>query len=195
MMPLLRLLLRRHPAADPAPAADAGPATGRLAAAPPEADAGGEAPAHVRLDQAPVIRHVDAGSCTGCELEIASLNGPHYRLDALGVRFAASPRHADVLLVSGPVSSNMDVALRRAWAAVPGPKRLIALGDCACTGGIFAENYACTGGVGHVLPVDIAIPGCPPTPERILAGILAAVAPETPGTDASTDAAQADQKP
>ena len=176
--PIFGQLLRQRRAADPAPAADTSlhsPAAGEVPARP--------AYSRAQLDgiaRALVIRHVDSGSCNGCELEIASLNGPHYRLDALGVRFAASPRHADALLVTGPVASNMEVPLRRAWDSVPEPKLLIAVGDCACTGGIFDENYACRGGVGKVLPVDVAIPGCPPTPERMLAGILGAVVAQKP---------------
>ncbi|NJA88259.1 formate hydrogenlyase [Rhodocyclus tenuis] len=200
MNPFLRALLRQHPAADPAPAPDTSLCQPRPAAtAGGSADSGEPAactPAQLAsLAKALVIRHVDSGSCNGCELEIGALNGPHYRLEALGVRFAASPRHADALLVTGPVSSNMDVALHRAWAAVPTPKRLIAVGDCACTGGIFGENYACRGGVSGVLPVDVAIPGCPPTPERLLAGILAAIAPATADNNAAASEAQAEEKP
>ena len=117
---------------------------------------------------------------------LGECGSPDYRLEALGVRFAASPRHADALLVTGPVASNMEVPLRRAWDSVPEPKLLIAVGDCACNGGLFAENYACRGGVGKVLPVDVAIPGCPPTPERMLAGILAAVGARTYQDEANT---------
>lgn len=200
MNPFLRALLRQHPAADRAPAPDTSLCQPRTAATAGDSTESKEAaactPAQLAsLSKALVIRHVDSGSCNGCELEIGALNGPHYRLEALGVRFAASPRHADALLVTGPVSSNMDLALRRAWAAVPTPKRLIAVGDCACTGGIFGENYACRGGVGGVLPVDVAIPGCPPTPERLLAGILAAVAPATADNNAAVSEAQAKEKP
>jgi Ni,Fe-hydrogenase III small subunit len=127
------------------------------------------------LGRALCIRHVDAGSCNGCELEIHALNNPLYNLEGLGIRFVASPRHADVLLVTGPVSRHMEVALRRTYDATPDPKLVIALGDCGCTGGIFGENYASCGRVSNVIPVDVAVPGCPPSPTRILQGILAAV--------------------
>ena len=125
--------------------------------------------------QAVAIRHVDAGSCNGCELEIHALNGPHYNIDGMGVRFAASPRHVDVLLVTGPVSRNMEVALRRAYDAIPEPKWVVAMGECACTGGMFGESYASCGKISNVIPVDVEIPGCPPTPTALLQGILAAV--------------------
>ena len=121
------------------------------------------------------IRHVDAGSCNGCELEIHALSNPIYNLEGLGIRFVASPRHADMLLVTGPVSKHMEVALLRAYAAMPDPKLVVALGDCGCTGGIFGESYASRGRVSNVIPVDVAIPGCPPSPTRILQGILAAL--------------------
>src|SRR6267378_6407072 len=122
------------------------------------------------------IRHVDAGSCNGCELEINSLDNPYYNLEGLGIKFVASPRHADMLLVTGPVSKHMEVALRRTYDATPDPKLVVALGDCGCTGGIFGENYASRGAVSNVIPVDVAVPGCPPSPTRILQGILAALA-------------------
>jgi Ni,Fe-hydrogenase III small subunit len=124
---------------------------------------------------APVIRHVDAGSCNGCELEIHAAGNPVHNLERLGVRMAASPRHADLLLVTGPVSRNMETALRRTWEAVPDPKLVVALGDCGCTGGIFGEGYASCGRVANVIPVDVAVPGCPPTPVAILQGILTAI--------------------
>ncbi len=127
------------------------------------------------LGRALCIRHIDAGSCNGCELEIQALNNPIYNLEGLGVRFVASPRHADLLLVTGPVSRHMEVAVRRAYAATPDPKLVVALGDCGCTGGIFGVNYASSGRVSNVIPVDVAVPGCPPSPTRILQGILAAV--------------------
>ena len=127
------------------------------------------------LGRALCIRHVDAGSCNGCELEIHALNNPLYNLEGLGIRFVASPRHADVLLVTGPVSRHMEVALRRTYEATPDPKLVIALGDCGCTGGIFGESYASRGRVSNIIPVDVAVPGCPPSPTRILQGILAAV--------------------
>jgi Ni,Fe-hydrogenase III small subunit len=128
------------------------------------------------LGRALCIRHVDAGSCNGCELEIQALNNPLYNLEGLGIRFVASPRHADLLLVTGPVSKHMEAALRRTYDATPDPKLVIALGDCGCTGGIFGESYASLGRVSNVIPVDVAVPGCPPSPTRILQGILAAIA-------------------
>ncbi len=123
------------------------------------------------------IRHVDAGSCNGCELEIHAMNSPYYNLEGLGIKFVASPRHADMLLVTGPVSRNMETALRRTWEATPDPKLVVAIGDCGCTGGIFGESYASCGRVSNVIPVDVAVPGCPPTPVAILQGILTAVTP------------------
>jgi Ni,Fe-hydrogenase III small subunit len=127
------------------------------------------------LGRALCIRAVDAGSCNGCELEIHALNNPIYNLEGLGIRFVASPRHADLLLVTGPVSKHMLVALRRTYEATPDPKLVVAVGDCGCTGGIFGESYASCGRVSNVIPVDVAIPGCPPVPSRILAGILTAL--------------------
>ena len=121
------------------------------------------------------IRHVDAGSCNGCELEIHAANNAYYNLERLGIKFVASPRHADLLLVTGPVSRNMTEALRRTYAATPEPKLVVAVGDCGCTGGIFGESYASCGRVSNVIPVDVSVPGCPPTPTRILQGILTAV--------------------
>ena len=131
------------------------------------------------LGRALVIREVDAGSCNGCELEIHALNNPYYNLEGLGIRFAASPRHADMLLVTGPVSKNMERALRIAYEAMPEPKLVVAIGDCGCTGGIFGESYASCGQVSNVIPVDVAVPGCPPRPIEILRGILTAVASRT----------------
>jgi Ni,Fe-hydrogenase III small subunit len=121
------------------------------------------------------IRHVDAGSCNGCELEINSLNNPYYNLEGLGIRFVASPRHADMLLVTGPVSRHMEVALKRTYDATPDPKLVVAIGDCGCSGGIFGESYASRGRVANVIPVDVAVPGCPPTPFAIMQGILTAI--------------------
>jgi len=127
------------------------------------------------LGRALAIRHVDAGSCNGCELEIHALNNPLYNLEGCGIRFVASPRHADLLLVTGPVARNMEVALRRTWEATPDPKLVVAIGDCGCTGGLFGECYASAGRVANVIPVDVAVPGCPPAPVAILQGILTAV--------------------
>jgi Ni,Fe-hydrogenase III small subunit len=127
------------------------------------------------LGQALVIRHVDAGSCNGCELEIHALNTPQCNIEGLGIKFAASPRHADMLLVTGPVSRHMEQALKRTYDAMPEPKLVVAVGDCGCTGGIFGESYASCGRVSNVIPVDVAVPGCPPTPVQLLQGILAAV--------------------
>ena len=121
------------------------------------------------------IRHVDAGSCNGCELEIHACNSPHYNLERLGIRFVASPRHADLLLVTGPVSRNMEEALRRTYDATPEPKLVVAIGDCGCSGGIFGESYASRGRVSNVIPVDVAVPGCPPPPLEIMRGILTAI--------------------
>jgi Ni,Fe-hydrogenase III small subunit len=127
------------------------------------------------LGRALCIRQVDAGSCNGCELEIHALNNPLYNIEGLGIKFVASPRHADLLLVTGPVSRNMELALKRVYEATPDPKLVVAVGDCGCTGGVFGESYASAGRVANVLPVDVAVPGCPPSPTRILAGILTAV--------------------
>jgi Ni,Fe-hydrogenase III small subunit len=118
------------------------------------------------------IRQVDAGSCNGCELEISGLTGPHYDLERFGLGFVASPRHADCLLVTGPVTLNMAEALRRTYEATPDPKFVIAAGDCAGDGGIFGGSYAVVGGVHEIVPVDAVIPGCPPSPRALLAGLL-----------------------
>jgi Ni,Fe-hydrogenase III small subunit len=154
----------RHPLTDPAPAAD-DVAAAELAAALDRA-------ARRRLGRGLAIREVDAGSCNGCELEINALNNAFYDLERFGLRFVASPRHADVLLVTGPVTKNMREALERTWRATPDPKWVVAVGDCAADGGVFAESYACVGGVAQVVPVDLHIRGCPPTPAQILAGLL-----------------------
>jgi Ni,Fe-hydrogenase III small subunit len=127
------------------------------------------------LGRALVIRQVDAGSCNGCELEIHALNNPYYNIEGLGIRFAASPRHADLLLVTGPVTKNMELALRIAYEAMPDPKLVVAAGDCGCTGGIWGETYATCGAVSNIIPVDVAVPGCPPPPTAILQGILTAI--------------------
>ena len=121
------------------------------------------------------IRHVDAGSCNGCELEINALGNPYYNLEGLGIKFVASPRHADMLLVTGPVSRHMEVALKRTYDATPEPKLVVALGDCGCTGAIFGESYASCGRVSNVIPVDVAVRGCPPPPFAIMQGILTAI--------------------
>ncbi|MGE5385716.1 MAG: NADH-quinone oxidoreductase subunit B family protein [Betaproteobacteria bacterium] len=127
------------------------------------------------LGQALAIRAVDAGSCNGCELEIHALNNPLYNLEGMGIKFVASPRHADMLLVTGPVSRHMETALRRTYQATPWPKLVVAIGDCGCTGGVFGENYATCGKVANIIPVDVAVPGCPPPPIDILRGILTAI--------------------
>jgi Ni,Fe-hydrogenase III small subunit len=126
------------------------------------------------------IRHVDAGSCNGCELEIHAVNNSYYNIEGLGIKFVASPRHADMLLVTGPVSRHMEVALKRTYDATPEPKLVVAIGECACNGGIFCsesggESYASCGKVSNVIPVDVAVSGCPPTPTEIMQGILTAI--------------------
>ncbi len=121
------------------------------------------------------IRHVDAGSCNGCELEIHAVNNAYYNIEGLGIKFVASPRHADMLLVTGPVSRHMETALKRTYDATPEPKLVVAIGDCGRDGGIFGESYAICGGVANVIPVDVVVSGCPPTPNAILQGILTAI--------------------
>ncbi|MGH8851409.1 MAG: NADH-quinone oxidoreductase subunit B family protein [Casimicrobiaceae bacterium] len=140
------------------------------------------------MGRALTIRHVDAGSCNGCELEIQALGNPYYNLEGLGIRFVASPRHADMLLVTGPVSKHMAIALRRTYDATPEPKLVVAVGDCGCSGGIFGESYASLGGVASLLPVDVAIPGCPPPPRALLQGILAAITAHRPPLEPTTAA-------
>jgi Ni,Fe-hydrogenase III small subunit len=132
------------------------------------------------LGRALCIRAIDAGSCNGCELEIHALNNPLYNIEGLGIRFVASPRHADLLLITGPVAKNMEVALRRTYEATPDPKLVVAIGDCGCTGGIFGESYASCGRVSNVVPVNVAVPGCPPNPRQILSGILTAISKAVP---------------
>jgi Ni,Fe-hydrogenase III small subunit len=127
------------------------------------------------------IREVDAGSCNACELEIHALNNPIYDVERFGIKFAASPRHADVLLVTGPVSKNMKVALERTYAATPAPKWVVAVGDCACGCGVFAQSYAIVGSVAAVIPVDLHIKGCPPRPLDLLKGLLALLDRATKG--------------
>ena len=132
-----------------------------------------ERAARRRLGHSLAIRQVDAGSCNGCELEIHALNNAFYDVERFGIRFVASPRHADVLLVTGPVTKNMREALERTWRATPDPKWVVAVGDCAVDGGVFAGSYACVGAVDAVVPVDLRIRGCPPSPARLLRGLLA----------------------
>jgi Ni,Fe-hydrogenase III small subunit len=126
-----------------------------------------------RLGRSLAIRQVDAGSCNGCELEIHALNNAFYDLERFGLRFVASPRHADVLLVTGPVTRNMREALERTYRATPDPKWVVAVGDCARDGGVFSGSYAVVGGVSQVVPVDLHIGGCPPSPNQLLQGLLA----------------------
>lgn len=127
------------------------------------------------LGRALCIRHVDAGSCNGCELEIQALNNPYYNIEGIGIKFVASPRHADLLLVTGPVSVNMEEALKRTFDAVPDPKLVIAVGDCGACGGIFGKSYASRGAVADVIPVHHSVKGCPPAPGTILQAILQAI--------------------
>jgi Ni,Fe-hydrogenase III small subunit len=157
---------------------------GRATEAPPAPDDAGlselaatlDREARRRLGRSLAIREVDAGSCNACELEIHALNNAFYDLERFGLRFVASPRHADVLLVTGPVTKNMREALLRTYNATPDPKWVVAVGDCAAEGGIFAGSYAVEGGVSRVVPVDLHIRGCPPTPEALLKGLLALIA-------------------
>jgi Ni,Fe-hydrogenase III small subunit len=128
------------------------------------------------VGRALVIRQVDAGSCNGCELEIHALSNPYYNIEGLGIRFAASPRHADLLLVTGPVTRNMEHALRAAYEAMPAPALVVAVGACGAGEGIHSHGYAACGGVANVIPVDVAVPGCPPPPAAVLQGILTAIA-------------------
>ncbi len=147
-----------------------------LVASSPEFD-GLQADLLAVLGRALCIRHVDAGSCNGCELEIQALHNPYYNLEGAGIQFVASPRHADLLLVTGPVSVNMEEALRRTYDAMPAPKLVIAIGDCGACGGIFGASYASRGGVANILPVNTTVTGCPPIPAAILRGILQTVRP------------------
>lgn len=130
---------------------------------------------HKVLGRSLHIREVDAGSCNGCEIEIVGLNSPVYDIERFGIHFVASPRHADMLLVTGPVTRNMELALRKTYDAMPAPRLVVAVGACGCSGGIFGQNYASLGGVDAVLPVDVYIPGCPPNPHALLHGILLAM--------------------
>lgn len=158
----------RRPLTEPPPAGGA-----ELAALARSLDAA----ARKRLGRSLSIRQVDAGSCNACELEIHALNNAFYDLERFGLRFVASPRHADVLFVTGPVTRNMREALERTYAATPDKKWVVAVGNCAVDGGIFAGSYAVEGGVGTVLPVDLVIRGCPPTPTALLTGLLTLMAP------------------
>jgi len=124
------------------------------------------------LGRALCIRHVDAGSCNGCELEIQAINNPYYNLEGAGIKFVASPRHADLLLVTGPVSVNMEEALKRTYNAMPDPKLVVAVGDCGACGGVFGTSYASRGGVANIIPVNYTVMGCPPSPAAIISGIL-----------------------
>ena len=162
---LLFKSLVHGPLTEPAPAKDDA-ALAELAARVKQAS-------HKRLGRTLAIREVDAGSCNGCELEIHALNNVLYDLERFGFRFVASLRHADVLLVTGPVTTNMREALERTYQATPGPKWVVAVGDCARDGGVFAGSAAVVGGVSAVVPVDLHIPGCPPTPTALLQGLLA----------------------
>ena len=168
---MLRQIVQVGILTEPAPPAEA--------PAPPAAS-GGEEQAIRReilavLGRALAIRQVDPGSCNGCELEIHALNNPYYNVEGLGIKFVASPRHADLLLVTGPVSAHMEAALRRTFEAMPAPKRVVAVGECGCNGGVFGESYACRGRVANVLPVDVQVPGCPPPPLEILRAIRRAL--------------------
>ena len=165
MRKLLIESLMRAPLTEPAPE-PAGQAVAELAASLKRA-------ARRRLGRSLAIREVDPGSCNGCELEIHALSNAFYDLERFGLRFVASPRHADVLLVTGPVTKNMRQALERTYAATPDPKWVVAVGDCALDGGLFAGSYAVVGGVGQVVPVDLHIRGCPPSPLQLLKGLLA----------------------
>jgi Ni,Fe-hydrogenase III small subunit len=170
MLDLLARIFRTGVLSEPLPAPDA----------PPVDERGLQDQLLAVLGRALCIRHVDAGSCNGCELEIHALNNPYYNLEGAGIRFVASPRHADLLLVTGPVSVNMEEALRRTYAATPDPKLVVAVGDCGACGGVFGESYASLGGVSKVIPVDVTVPGCPPSPVAILRGILAATRKASP---------------
>ena len=165
MRKLLFKSLVQGPLTEPAPAASEA-ALAELAARVDEVS-------RRRLGRSLSIREVDAGSCNGCELEIHALNNVLYDLERFGLRFVASPRHADVLLVTGPVTANMREALERTYRATPDPKWVVAVGDCGRDGGVFAGSYACAGGVSAVLPVDLHIPGCPPSPTALLRGLIA----------------------
>jgi len=180
MLQLLRQIARTGIKTEPAPAA-----------APQVVEVARLNQAILRtLGRALAIRQVDAGSCNGCELEIHALGNPYYNIEGLGIRFVASPRHADLLLVTGPVAKHMAIALQRTFDATPDPKLVVAVGDCGCNGGVFGESYASLGRVASVIPVDVEVPGCPPTPVALLQGILQAI-----GRGARAAAAPADAQP
>ena len=166
MIPLLRHIFRTGILTEPMPETEGGPQR--------EIDRLHDEILKV-LGRALTIREVDAGSCNGCELEIHALNNPYTNIEGYGIKFVASPRHADLLLVTGPVTKNMEYALKVAYDCTPAPKLVVAAGDCGCTGGIFGESYASCGAVENVIPGDVRVPGCPPTPAVLLQGILAAV--------------------
>ena len=170
MRKLLLTSLIRPPLTERAPAADE-QTLAELAAALDHA-------ARRRLGRSLALREVDAGSCNGCELEIHALNNAFYDLERFGIRFVASPRHADVLLVTGPVTKNMREALERTYEATPDPKWVVAVGDCALDGGLFAGSSAVLGGVGNVVPVDLHLRGCPPRPPELMIGLLAVLYPD-----------------
>ncbi|MGE0342244.1 MAG: NADH-quinone oxidoreductase subunit B family protein [Porticoccaceae bacterium] len=162
MLKTLRVIARSGLRTEPLPSADAA----RLPEQRLHADL------RKLLGRALCIRQVDAGSCNGCELEIHALGNAYYNLEGAGIHFVASPRHADLLLVTGPVTRNMREALLRTWQAIPPPRLVVAVGDCGCSGGIFGESYASCGAVANVLPVDASVPGCPPSPTAILQVIV-----------------------
>ena len=167
MLRTLRQIARIGIVSEPLPAADGqGPLRTQL-----------EARILSTLGRALCIRHVDAGSCNGCELEIHALNNPYYNLEGAGIKFVASPRHADMLLVTGPVSKHMVSALKRVYEATPEPKLVVAVGDCGSGRGIFCPSYAVYGRVADVIPVDVEVLGCPPSPDALLRGIAAAIQP------------------
>jgi Ni,Fe-hydrogenase III small subunit len=159
-MGLLRKIVRTGRVAEPAPPAPAA-----------EAGDGSETPGPGPLASSVQLRHVDAGSCNGCELEIASAFGPVYDAERYGLRLVASPRHADALLVTGPVTRNMADPLRKTYEATPAPKRVVAVGDCALNCGVFAGGFGVEGAVGDIVPVDVEVPGCPPTPDALIAAL------------------------
>lgn len=162
-MGLLRKIIRTGRVAEPAPPAPA--------AAAAEAANGSDTSVQAPLASSVQLRHVDAGSCNGCELEIASAFGPVYDAERYGLRLVASPRHADALLVTGPVTRNMADPLRKTYEATPAPKRVVAVGDCALDCGVFAGGHGVEGAVGDIVPVDVEVPGCPPTPEALIAAL------------------------